>query len=154
MMADLFSLLIIIISLVVIAIVIIFIADYVSFKSEQIADTPVIKFAAFVSFYNINPNRWILHDQYVQCKIVYQHQRGKYESLELFHFSYIDTKRYEKWKRCKEKTREEERKYEKMAWLISTVKEDIKNLESQAAAEKAKGVEIIKGIVYDITDII
>lgn len=92
-----------------------------------------LKFKAFKSFYNINPDRWDLRDGSVICK---DSSYIKY----YFYFSLIDYIKYKFWRRNLDK-REAERKHaESTARMIDAVKQDIKRMDlmSQSELEQAK----------------
>jgi hypothetical protein len=92
-----------------------------------------LKFKAFKSFYNINPDRWDLYDGSVKCK-------GTINSKEYFHFGLIDYIKYKFWRRNLDKRKAERKHAESTARMIDAVKQDIKcmDLLSQSELEQAK----------------
>lgn len=92
-----------------------------------------LKFKAFKSFYNINPDRWDLYDGSVKCK-------GTSNSKEYFHFGLIDYIKYKFWRRNLGKRKVEEQHAESIARMIDAVKQDVKRMDlmSQSELEQAK----------------
>lgn len=80
--------------------------------------SPKIRFKQFVSFYNINPDRWDLKEDVVRCKI------GNYEYIGL-HFDLFDYYRYKKWRKKINKKEIFIKNNEELSKVIEMVKKDI-----------------------------
>ena len=80
--------------------------------------SPKIKFKQFVSFYNINPDRWDLNEDAVRCEI------NDYEYVAL-HFNLFDYYRYKKWRKKINKNSISIKNNEDLSKVIEVVKKDI-----------------------------
>ena len=80
--------------------------------------SPKIRFKQFVSFYNVNPDRWDLKEDAVRCKI------GNYEYIGL-HFNLFDYYRYKKWRKKINKNNISIETNEELSKVIEVVKKDI-----------------------------
>ena len=80
--------------------------------------SPKIEFKQFVSFYNINPNRWDLRADVVRCKI----NDDEYVAL---HFNLFDYYRYKKWRKKINKKNIFIETNEELSKVIEIIKKDI-----------------------------
>ena len=80
--------------------------------------SPKIEFKQFVSFYNINPDRWDLNEDAVRCEI----NNYKYIAL---HFNFFDYYRYKKWRKKINKNSISIKNNEDLSTVIEMVKKDI-----------------------------
>ena len=150
-MTALLTILLGLLSLAVLIIVIGILMDYfMDYKGCIDKIGPKIKFKTFLTFYEINPNRWELDELYVNCKIP---RETSYCTLfydkEEFHFSYIDTYRYHLWYKNIEKRKDTQYKDKATARMLAAVKQDVADLESKAQREINEAKSILKGI-YDV----
>ena len=104
---------------------------------------PKIKFKSFIQFYVINPDRWNLYDDYVECKI----QKMEPNSRELFHFGYLDWFRYLLWMHNTSKREQKIENAKATAQMLSMVKKDIEINEQKARAAVNKGVNDLQYIL-------
>lgn len=79
---------------------------------------PKIKLKQFVSFYNINPDRWDLNEDAVRCEI----NDCKYVAL---HFNLFDYYRYKKWRKRINKNNISVMTNEELSKVVEVVKKDI-----------------------------
>ena len=80
--------------------------------------SPKIKFKQFISFYNINPDRWDLNEDVVRCEI----NDCKYIAL---HFNFFDYYRYKKRRKKINKNSISIKNNEDLSKVIEMVKKDI-----------------------------
>ena len=80
--------------------------------------SPKIRFKQFVSFYNINPDRWNLNEDAVRCGI------NDYGYIAL-HFNLFDYYRYKKWRKKINKNNISAMTNEELSKVIEVVKKDI-----------------------------
>ena len=80
--------------------------------------SPKIEFKQFVSFYNINSNRWDLKADAVRCKI----NDDEYITL---HFNLFDYYRYRKWRKKINKNNISTKTNEELSKVIEIIKKDI-----------------------------
>ena len=80
--------------------------------------SPKIRFKQFVSFYNINPDRWDLNEDAVRCEI------NDYGYIAL-HFNLFDYYRYKKWRKKINKNSIFIKNNEDLSKVIEMVKKDI-----------------------------
>ena len=101
--------------------------------------TNPIKFKSFKSFYNINPCKWELHDDYVNYRY-YSYDRVK------FRFNFIDYYRYRLWKHNLETQKRKAKYYKEYQDVLEEIKKDIAAFEENNAAETEKRLnDIWKG---------
>lgn len=101
-----------------------------------------IKFKTFKHFYEINPDRWVLHEDCVLCKL-------EYMVCEKLRFGFIDFLRYVLWRTAKNRNNVKKGQVESMSKVIAAVKEDIKNLEIFAEQQVNEGVDMINDILQE-----
>ena len=98
-----------------------------------------IKFKSFVSFYNINPNRWDLHDSHIEFR--------NYTSLRYVHdrycFRFIDFYRYKLWKYKKEKYATQVKNNQAYQEMIDILKQDIADYEKRNQKETSEKLNTI-----------
>ena len=80
--------------------------------------SPKIEFKQFISFYNINPDRWDLNEDAVRCEI----NDCKYVAL---HFNLFDYYKYKKWRKKINKRGIFIKNNEDLSKVIEMVKKDI-----------------------------
>ena len=80
--------------------------------------SPKIRVKQFVSFYNINPDRWDLNEDAVRCEI----NDCKYVAL---HFNLFDYYRYKKWRKKINKNNIFIKSNEELSKVSEMVKKDI-----------------------------
>lgn len=80
--------------------------------------SPKIGFKQFVSFYNINPDRWDLQEDVVRCEI----NNYKYIAL---HFNFFDYCRYKKWRKKINKNNISTKTNEELSKVIEIIRKDI-----------------------------
>lgn len=80
--------------------------------------SPKIGFKQFVSFYNVNPDRWDLNEDVVRCEI------NDYKYIAL-HFNLLDYYRYKKWRKKISKNSIFIKNNEDLSKVIEMVKKDI-----------------------------
>lgn len=104
---------------------------------------PKLSYKQFIDYYWINPDKWILYDNYVQYN--YYNYRTK-----SFSFSFVDQIKYQKFKRNIEKTKK------KMEWskahnesyriLLEGVQKDIDKLRKQSEDELNQATKTMKEV--------
>lgn len=111
---------------------------------------PKIKFKSFRSFYALNPDRWDLYDEYVECKTRIVEKYGPSfgcVSRQGFRFGLINLYRYKLWYKRTE-DREREMDYiEQTSAMLKAVKQDLAKFESSIAATEQKALKNIQDIV-------
>ena len=124
--------------------VIVIIWDFIAEWNSLIGIAAKIKFRTFVSFYNLNPDRWNLgkygadYRKDINCY---------YSYTEEFRFSFIDTLKYKIFliKDNKQKARVKDAKA--LSNLIKHVQEDINKVEKQADNEREEARKIFISMV-------
>ena len=109
----------------------------------QLINAIYIKFNSCVSFYNINPDRWILYDN----NVGFVKERSYCSSDRIYYkFHFIDFYRYKHWhkKLIKQKRLEKEISY--MNEMILIVKKDIAKLEEENQARMQSAAKNIREI--------
>ena len=123
--------------------------DYVEHRSFMKA-YPVLKFKSFLSFYDLNPDRWRLYSSWVSCKTINKKAKEKwgFEKTEYheFCFNYIDTKRYEHWFKYLSKYKQSQYNAKQTALMLAAVKEDIASIEAISKQEHAEAINILRSI--------
>lgn len=98
----------------------------------------VIKFKSFKSFYNINPGRWELKNNYVEFKRPnYSYYFSDYKTY-YFGFGFIDYYKYKLWKHSLKKQREQIKSCKEMQEVLNIVKADIEKFNKENAANMEK----------------
>ena len=111
---------------------------------DSIGDMPKIKFKSFKNFYELNPDRWILHDDCVGCK-----SERFYTSFvaDRFHFGFVDFYRYKLWMHSLERQKENKRKAQITARMVAAVKQDIEANEKKAKKYQNEAAQILLTVV-------
>lgn len=110
---------------------------------DQPNDAIYIKFNSFVSFYNINPDRWRLNDDsvdFVKEKFYCSSDYIYYK----FHF--IDYYRYIHWHKKLIKQKNLQKEMNDMNEMIRIVKSDIAKLEAESQANMQSAAKSIREI--------
>ena len=127
------------------ALLIAFILILLFIWQESIGSTPKIKFKSFKNFYELNPDRWRLHDDTVGCKIDFK-SMGNFNICindDKFHFGFIDFYRYKLWKNNLDKRKENKRKAQITARMVAAVKQDIETNEKKAQQYQDEAVQTL-----------
>lgn len=111
----------------------------ITWRSVNDGGNPKLKFSSFKKFYALNPNRWILHDDWISC-----YRDDTYGTI-IFDFGFIDYYRYKLWYRKRESDLKKKHNAEQLAHLITAVKKDIENTETTAQHQCEKAAIIIQG---------
>ena len=113
-------------------------------------DAAEISFEAFHQFYLINPNRWKLYYDYVECIIP---DKSKYRILdytEKFYFSFFDYQKYKKFLKKVKQDKIDIRNMQATAKMLNAVKQDIANMESLAQQQKKQAVDNLNAILKNL----
>lgn len=89
---------------------------------ESPRNNPKIKFKSFVKFYDVNPNRWNLYDEYIECRI---DDKSWNYSVERFSFGFIDFWRYKLWHKMQKRAERNKQHAESTSRMIAAVRRDI-----------------------------
>ena len=117
------------------------VADYCEHRSMMKA-YPVLQFKSFLSFYDLNPDRWRLNWSSVECKVL-NHKTTEYHN---FCFNYIDTKRYERWLKNLQNHKQSQSNAKQTAIMLAAVKEDIASIEALSKQEQSEAINILRSI--------
>lgn len=110
---------------------------------ERPNDAIYIKFKSFLSFYNINPNRWELDDS----NVVFIKERYYCVSGHIFYkFHFIDYYRYIHWHKKLIKQKKLQEEMNDMNEMIRIVKSDIAKLEAESQANMQSAAKSIRDI--------
>ena len=99
-----------------------------------------IKFNSFISFYNINPDRWELNDS-----TVFFHS-SDYQYTK-FKFNLIDTIKYKHWKRQKIKNDIILKNCEEYQKVLGIIKQDIQATQQESSRLNNEGLDILNNII-------
>lgn len=118
-------------------------------KSAYCDSNGYINFKSFVSFYNINPDRWELHDDYI--KFILNNDPEEYfpdlhrpdlvlycsfgDRRDRYCFRIIDYYRYKLWRRKKEKHAAQVESAQKIQEMTNILKQDIADYEKRNQKE-------------------
>ena len=97
----------------------------------SLGDCPKIKFSSFKKFYEINPDRWHLSDDYVACR------KDNSFGIISTNFGFVDFYRYKLWRMNSDRRDRQKSRTKNLADIIACVKKDIEHTE-QVAAQKYK----------------
>ena len=132
-----------------------FIISLATWTDDTLFCYPKIKFASFKKFYEINPNRWVLHSGHVECKI-----DGK-SYAEKFRFSCIGYWKYKLWSKQQEDILEQERHNRSIQRMMDAVKQDIADSETEAKrmqekllADLRQQCDVSDDILFDIMKLV
>lgn len=116
---------------------------WIIWLDEQPNDAIYIKFKTFVSFYNINPDRWKLDDS----NVVFMKERYCCVSDRIFYkFHFIDYYRYIHWHKKLIKQKKLQKEMNDMNEMIRIVKSDIAKLEAESQANMQSAAKSIRDI--------
>lgn len=102
-----------------------------------------IKFNSFVSFYNINPDRWRLDDDNVD----FVKERSYWSADCIYYkFHFIDFYRYKHWHKKLIKQKRLQKEMNDMNEMIRIVKSDIAKLEAESQANMQSAAKSIRDI--------
>ena len=101
-----------------------------------------IDFESFRKFYNINPERWELHDDYVRCVTKFKYDIAW--DYEQFQFNFVDYQKYKKWLNNKKQHDKDVADMKSTAKMIAAVKQDIEKIERISDEEINKAKSIIE----------
>ena len=128
---------------------IVLLVDYCEHRS-MMKQCPVLQFKSFLSFYDLNPDRWRLNWSSVECKVLNHKtkERWGFEKTEfkVFCFNYIDTKRYEHWYKNLENNKKSQSHAKQTALMLAAVKEDIASIEALSKQEQSEAINILRSI--------
>ena len=102
-----------------------------------------IKFNSFISFYNINPDRWRLNDDSVD--FVKKRFYCSYDYI-YYKFHFIDFYRYKHWHKKLIKQKRLQKEMNDMNEMIRIVKSDIAKLEAESQANMQSAAKSIRDI--------
>ena len=107
-----------------------------------------IKFNSFISFYNINPNRWELNDSTVffRTKQKSYPYSSDYQYTK-FKFNLIDTIKYKHWKRQKSKNDKILKDCEEYQKVLEIIKQDIQATQQESSRLNNEGLDILQTII-------
>lgn len=95
-----------------------------------------IKFDSFIKFYNVNPNAWTLHDNYVvyvaksRCSS-YQFSYYIVDKSFEFCFPFLDYIRYNMWKKQADELKQKKKNAQEYLSALKYIEADIKNFTEQ-----------------------
>ena len=106
-----------------------------------------IKFNSFISFYNINPNRWELNDSTVffRTKQKSYPYSSDYQYTK-FKFNLIDTIKYKHWKRQKSKNDKILKDCEEYQKVLEIIKQDIQATQQESVRLSNDGLDILRNV--------
>lgn len=136
---------VLLITAAVIAVTGICIEYFCEYRGKIMKSGSRIKLKSFLIFYEINPNRWILHGWRVTCKVPSEHPMVYCYDEVHFHFSYIDTCKYRLWYKNRERQLEKKNLDKNTLRMLEAVKTDITNLKNKAQQEINEAEKILKG---------
>ena len=102
-----------------------------------------IKFNSFISFYNINPDRWRLNDDSVDFV---KEKFYCYSDYIYYKFHFIDFYRYKHWHKKLIKQKKLQKEMNDMNEMIRIVKSDIAKLEAESQANMQSAAKSIREI--------
>ena len=107
-----------------------------------------IKFNSFISFYNINPNRWELNNATVWFKIKVEDNCPfpAHEKHIKFKFNLIDTIKYKHWKRQKIKNDIILKNCEEYQKVLEIIKQDIQATQQESVRLSNDGLDILRNV--------
>lgn len=101
---------------------------------ETNADDQIIKFKAFKTFYELNPDRWAVYswENRVKCRT------DSGDSV-YFRFGRIDYMRYKEYLKNEEKRKKELKDAKDMERVLAAVRSDVRSLQKKAEHEIQRG---------------
>lgn len=120
-----------------------------SLDNMNAEDRIKIKFNSFISFYNINPDRWELNNATVWFKIKVEdnYPFPAYEKHIKFKFNLIDTIKYKHWKRQKIKNDIILKNCEEYQKVLGIIKQDIQVTQQESSRLNNEGLDILQTII-------
>ena len=116
---------------------------WINWLIDQPNNAIYIKFNSFISFYNINPDRWRLNDDSVD----FVKEKFYYSSDYIFYkFHFIDFYRYKHWYKKLIKQKRLKKEISDMNEMIRIVKKDIAKLEAESQANMQSAAKSIRDI--------
>lgn len=116
---------------------------WINWLIDQPNNAIYIKFNSFVSFYNINPDRWRLDDDNVD----FVKERSCWSADCIYYkFHFIDFYRYKHWHKKLIKQKRLQNEIDNMNEMIRIVKSDIAKLEAESQANMQSAVKSIRDI--------
>ena len=110
-----------------------------------------ITFKSFKQFYLINPERWVLYIDYVECIIPSNTKYGfLFDSKEQFYFNFFDYQKYKKFLKKVEQDKIDTKNMQATAKLLNAVKQDIANMERLAQQQKKQAVDNLNAILKNL----
>ena len=106
-------------------------------------DAIYIKFNSFISFYNINPDRWSLNDDRVDFL---QDKHFCYSDYIYYKFHLIDFYRYKHWHKKLIKQEKLQKEINNMNEMIHIVKSDLAKFEEENQVKMQNAAENIREI--------
>ena len=126
---------------VIIAVLLLFVLIYALITwCESPRNSPKIKFKSFVKFYDVNPNRWNLYDEYIECRI---DDKSWNYSVESFSFGFIDFWRYKFWLKMQKRAERNKQHTESTSRMIAAVRRDIDKKNEAAKRKQDEAINII-----------
>ena len=118
---------------------------------------PTIEFESFKKFYSINPDRWILEDGYVVCKIgelkesyYYGRYFHDYKKQKFYFASYSGFRKYKKFQKKLEQDKLEVARMKATSEMLNMVKQDIANMETLAEQQQQQAKENFNKILNNL----
>lgn len=102
-----------------------------------------IKFKSFLSFYNINPDRWSLENDYVEF---FKTEYYSYGSAIRYKFNFIDYYRYLHWHKRQKKREKLKKEMDNINKMIQIIKKDIAKLEEENQVNMQSAAKNIRDI--------
>ena len=117
---------------------------WINWLIDQPNNAIYIKFNSFVSFYNINPDRWNLDDGSVN--FVKERYCCSSNHYIFYKFHFIDFYRYKHWHKKLIKQKRLQKEMNDMNEMIRIVKSDIAKLEAESQANMQSAAKSIRDI--------
>ena len=124
--------------------VILFFIMWINWWIDEPNNAIYIKFNSFVSFYNINPDRWRLCDDNVD--FVKERSCCSSNHYIFYKFHFIDFYRYKHWHKKLIKQKRLENEISDMNEMIRIVTSDIAKLEAESQANMQSDAKSIRDI--------
>ena len=104
-----------------------------------------IKFNSFISFYNINPDRWSLDDDSVDF---IKEKHFCYSNYIYYKLHFIDYYRYKHWHKKIIKQRNLQKEMNDMSEMIRIIKSDLAKFEEENQRQIEQATNNIKEIIF------
>lgn len=110
-----------------------------------------ISFKSFEQFYSINPKRWKLNDDYVECILPDKSKYGFFsDRTEKFYFNFFDYQKYKKFLKKVKQDKNDAKNMKVTAEMLNAVKQDIANMENLAQQQKKQAIDNITSILNNL----